>query len=681
VDESGLRSTPVVEWGTEALAARGLDLEWLEPDGHGGYAAGTAAGIRTRRYHALLLAPRGGVGEPMALLNGVEAWLETSAGTIPLSSQMYGSGVVFHDVRPRLATFRSEPWPAWRLRLPGGGSILHEVLVEPGAAVTLLSWRPDAIPAAATLAVRPLLSGRDMHATHHENPFFRFDSRVDGPCVAWRPYHDVDGIVALRGGSWEASPDWYRDFLYLRERERGLDDREDLATPGVFRFDLARGEALLAFAVEGRDATLREAVAASTDGRSAVGILAAGMRDRERARRAGFGSRLRRAADAYLVDRGDRPGIVAGYPWFGEWGRDTFVSLRGLCLATGRFDTARHLLLAWAERISDGLLPNRLAGGVPEYNSVDAALWFAVAAHETIALAAASGAPLAAADRTRLEAAVDAIIAGYRRGTRHGICCDDDGLVSAGEPGVQLTWMDAKVGDRVVTPRIGKPVEVQALWLNVLAGAAERDPGCAGLLGRGRSSFVARFWDARRGFLADVVDADRVPGSVDATFRPNQVLAVGGLPLVLLDPPRARRVVDEVERRLWTPFGLRSLAPGESGYRARYEGGVAERDSAYHQGTAWPWLAGPFVEAWVRVRGATAAARAEARRRFLEPLLARLDVAGLGHLPEIADAEPPYAPRGCPFQAWSVGEALRLDALLLAEPGAPASGAPPAVAT
>jgi len=249
---------------------------------------------------------------------------------------------------------------------------------------------------------------------------------------------------------------------------------------------------------------------------------------------------------------------------------------------------------------------------------------------------------------------------------------DDDGLLASGVPGVQLTWMDARVGDRVITPRVGKPVEIQALWLNALRIAGVLDPKWLAVLERGRAAFVDRFWFDAAGYLSDVVDVDHVRGTRDDTFRPNQILAVGGLPLALLDGARARRLVDAVERRLLTPLGLRSLAPGERGYAPRCVGDSASRDAVYHQGAAWPWLMGPFVEAWVRVRGNTTAATRDARSRFLDPLRAHLATAGLGHISEIADAEAPFTPRGCPFQAWSLGEFVRLDRCVLAGSGATA---------
>ena len=583
----------------------------------------------------------------MVLVNGFDAWLEAPTGTFALTSQHYAPDVVHPDGAERIEAFEPEPWPSWVFALPDGSRIEHGLLVQPGRAATLLYWRLVG-GTGGTLALRPLLSGRDYHALHHENPAFRFNAEVAGDRVVWQPYPGLPAIVAWSNGRYTHQPDWYRNFFYAEERARGLDHVEDLASPGIFRWDLAHGEAVWTLAAEGHE------LAEDFDALRAAEV--------ERRRR--FPTRLHRAADAYLVRRGSGKTIVAGYPWFTDWGRDTFIALRGLCLATGRLDDARAILLEWAGAVSDGILPNRFPdhGEAPEFNAVDAALWYVVAVHDFLRVAQR----VTAKDRQVLESAVKAILAGYARGTRYGIHIDDDGLLAAGEPGVQLTWMDAKVGDWVVTPRIGKPVEVQALWLNALRIGSGFSVRWAELYGRGRAAFEARFWNEARGALHDVVDVDHRPGTVDPTFRPNQIFAVGGLPFATLEGERARRVVDAVEARLLTPLGLRSLAADEPGYTPRYDGGVRERDGAYHQGTVWPWLMGPFVEAWVRVRGGTAEVIAEARRRFLEPLLAHLDEAGVGHLPEIADGDPPHTPRGCPFQAWSVGEALRLDRSVLA---------------
>jgi predicted glycogen debranching enzyme len=494
-----------------------------------------------------------------------------------------------------------------------------------------------------------LLSGRDFHALMRENEAFDFRARVVGGNAGWRPYAELPPVAALSSGDYVHEPDWYRNFLYALERERGLDCVEDLASPGTVRFDLAQDDAVL---------VLRADTDIAVDART----VATRVHAAEAARRSPLPP-LEHAATCYFARRGDGTTIMAGYPWFGEWGRDTFIALRGLALAGRRFVLAQSILLAWSATVSAGMLPNRFPdrGEAPEYNAVDASLWYVVAVHELLEAGGAGG-----DEARRLEQACREILAGYAAGTRYGIRLDDDGLLAAGVPGWQLTWMDARVGDHVVTPRIGKPVEVQALWLNALAAARRWTSEWEPVLARGRRSFAERFWNAGRGHLHDVVDTDHQPGVCDPRLRPNQIFAVGGLPLALLEGPRARRVVDAVERALWTPLGLRSLAPGERGYAGRYAGGPAERDGAYHQGTVWPWLLGPFVEAWVRVRGATPAVKDEARRRFLAPLQAHLAEAGLGHVSEIADADAPHAPNGCPFQAWSLGELLRLERRVLA---------------
>jgi len=638
-------------------------IEWLEADGLGGFASGTVSGIRTRRYHALLLAARRPPGERFVLVNGLDAALTTAAGTFALSSQRYAPDTIHPDGLARLESFEAEPWPRWTYRLPGGAAVIQEIFVPRGSSQVVLAWRfapgegAAMAPRGARLEVRPFLSGRDYHALHHENASFRFAAERRGASIRWRPYEGVPAVAALSNGEFEDRPVWYRNFLYAEERARGLDSNEDLACPGVFGFELtARREAILIFGADAIEA-------------ADPGDLLRRLRRSERSRRQGFPSRLHRAAEDYIVKRGAGTTIIAGYPWFLDWGRDTFIALRGLCLATGRLAEARDILLEWAGTVSQGMLPNRFpdSGDLPEFNSVDASLWYVIAVGDYLRAAEATGRKVGASERRTLLGAVEAILDGYTRGTRYGIGLDDDGLLRAGGPGVQLTWMDAKVGDWVVTPRVGKPVEIQALWLNALWIASQFGLKRDALIERGRASFAARFWNEPDGCLHDVVDPDGRRGQADSTFRPNQIFAVGGLPLPLVTGERARRIVDAVETRLYTPLGLRSLAPGEPGYAPRYEGGVRERDGVYHQGTVWPWLLGPFVEAWVRSRGDTPVIRREARARFLAPLLAHLDDAGLGHISEIADAEPPHTPRGCPFQAWSVGEALRLSQIVLDE--------------
>jgi predicted glycogen debranching enzyme len=638
--------------------------EWLETDGLGGFASGTVPGIRTRRYHALLLTARTPPTSRVVLVNGFDAWVKTPSGRYAITSQAYGGDVTYPDGASRLEVFELEPWPRWTFTLEDGTRLTQELVVPKGASAAALSWTLLSGTGPITLEVRPFLSGRDYHALHHENRNLRFDAEVGaGGRLSFRTYPGMPSVAMRTNGTYAAAPDWYRNFLYVEERSRGLDFSEDLAAPGTLRFELSRGEAVWMMAAEGHESVL---------GTGSVESVLDSLRTSERSRREHLGSRLDRAADAYLVRRGEGRTIVAGYPWFTDWGRDTFIALRGLCLATGRLEEAGEILVEWSGLVSNGMLPNFFpdTGSEPEFNSVDASLWYVIAVHDYLEARKAAGRPVARPAARKLQNAVAAILEGYAAGTRYRIHADADGLLAAGEPGVQLTWMDAKVGDRVVTPRIGKPVEVQALWLNALRIASAFSPRWQPLHDRGLESFSNRFWSAEAGYLHDVVDPDHRPGTVDPTFRPNQILAVGGLPYPVLEGERARQVVDAVEARLLTPLGLRTLPPDHPDYHPRYEGGARERDAAYHQGTAWPWLAGAFADAWVRVRGRTEAARSEARRRFLAPLFAHLDGAGLGHVSEIADADAPHTPRGCPFQAWSVGEMLRMDRVLLAPPAA-----------
>ena len=323
-------------------------------------------------------------------------------------------------------------------------------------------------------------------------------------------------------------------------------------------------------------------------------------------RRTSFASPLHRAADAYLVKRGAGQTIIAGYPWFTDWGRDTFIALRGVCLAADRIDEARNILLEWSRAISEGMLPNRFPdrGEAPEFNAVDASLWFVIAVYDLFDAAARCGTTSAGRRSRALEDAVDAILAGYARGTRFGIRARRRRPARCRCPGVQLTWMDARVGDHVITPRIGKPVEVQALWLNALWLASRRSPRWRELFDARRAAFEARFWNDAAGVLHDVVDVDHqsghgrlvVPSESDSSRS-------AACRVVLVSETRARRASTSIEARLLTPVGLRSLAPDEPGYIGHYAGGVAARDGGYHQGTVWPWLLTAFVEAWVRVRG------------------------------------------------------------------------------
>jgi len=491
-----------------------LDAEWLEPDGMGGFAMGTVSGVRTRRYHALLLSAMTPPTGRMVLVAGVEAWVETGVGDLPLSTHLYAPDVQHPDGVRYLTHFTRTPWPTWRFR-KDDLEIEHEVFVERTSGAVVLRWRQFSGAPGASLTIRPLLAARDYHALRREGPF-DVTASGHGGCVSWRPDPGGVAIGALSNGAYAQAPLWFRNFLYTAERDRGLDCIEDLASPGVFTFDL-ESEAVLMFRCG--DGHIGDA-AAHAD------ILAGA----ERQRRAAFTDAGALAADAYVVRRGQGRTILAGFPWFTDWGRDTFIALRGLLISTGRLQESAEVLLAWAGMVDGGMLPNRFPdqGDAPEFNSVDAALWFCVAVHDHLA---AGGAGQAA-----LRRAVEAVIDGTMAGTRYGIGVDADGLVRAGAPGVQLTWMDAKCGDWVVTPRMGKPVEIQALWINTLRIAAGWTDRFAAVERHATASFHAVFPDPVTGGLVDAIGLDGVD---DRAIRPDEfvrlthaeIMAITGAPL------------------------------------------------------------------------------------------------------------------------------------------------------
>jgi len=632
--------------------------EWLEADGLGGFAMGTASGLRTRRYHGLLnVATRPPAGRIM-LVKGYDAWLDSVLGRLYLSSQVFAPETVHPSGTKHLAGFDHLPWPTWVHAFDDGTRVSTEIMVPRGHGAVLMRWRLLDKGVANKLNVRLFMSALSMHELQREQEGLRFDMQQDGDKLRWVPEGDAPTTVAWTNAEYKHEPHWYSNFLYLEERSRGLDCEEDLLSTGILSWDLRQGDALLLLGAPPYDSDLLETDVSLED-------CASSICDLEQLRRHALGA-MDRAAESYLVDRGEHKTVIAGYPWLVEHGRDTFVALRGLCLTRDRLDPAGAVLLNWASALVGGMLPSRYAGKgtTPEYSSVDASLWFAIAVADYTAALADADKPLTDEVTTRLRQVVEEVLDLYTAGTKYGIKVDEDGLLAAGEPEVQLTWMDAKVGNWAVTPRIGKPIEVQCLWLNALAFAAGFEPRFTKLYQRGIEAFRRRFFDAVLGYAYDVVDVDHVRGEVDTRMRPSQILAVGGLPLTLLEEEPARRVVDAVEQKLWTPMGLRSLDPEAPEYEPHHVGDILERDGSYHQGTVWPWLAGPFIDAWLRVRGNTEAARAEARERFLPAMRAHLSEAGLGHVSEVADGDPPHPARGGPFQAWSVGEWLRVEKLL-----------------
>jgi predicted glycogen debranching enzyme len=448
--------------------------------------------------------------------------------------------------------------------------------------------------------------------------------------------------------------DWYRNFEYDAERERGLDFSEDLFNPLVLSFDLrSRRQASIIASTEERDAAQAVEYRQAEITRRRKAMVASPIED-------SFAQSLAGAADQYLVSCGDERTVIAGYHWFSDWGRDTMIALPGLTLSTGKYDVARSILRTFAKYVDRGMLPNRFpdAGETPEYNTVDATLWFFEAARAYLSYTGDLEFV-----RNELYPMFADIISWHVRGTRYGIKVDDSGLLVSGALGVQLTWMDAKVGDWVVTPRRGKPVEIQALWYNALCImedlASRRGEEAARKRYRHMAtvahwSFNRLFWNEDLGCLYDVVNG----GPPDSSIRPNQIFAVS-LPHSMLSRDRARSVVEKVEEHLLTPFGLRSLAPSDPQYRGCYTGGPTDRDGAYHRGTVWSWLLGPFITAYIKVNGGNEEARRQAQA-WLPPLESHLAEAGLGHVSEIFEGDAPHRPCGCIAQAWSVAEILRV---------------------
>ena len=629
--------------------------EWLETNGIGGFACSTLPGLNTRRYHALLTAATNPPAGRVVLLSKVEEVLVRGDQRCELSANRYGE-VIHPRGFEHLGSFRLDPFPRARYRCDDL-ELEKTVFLVHGENTAVIRYRlvGDPGPRGCVLEIRPLIAFRDYHGTSHANDSIDRNVAVrDGMAVI----HPYQGLPSLHFGHNAASVDpsgaWFYNFVYDRERERGLDFTEDLYNPCLLRFHLT-GDA-------------PAVIVASTMEREAAEFAA--LEKREMTRRAAIQKAaplddslttlLTTAADQYIVARGDQKSVIAGYPWFGDWGRDTMISLPGLTLVTGRYDDARNILRAFARSIDQGMLPNRFSdsGETPEYNTVDATLWMFHAAHEFLRYSGDADFV-----RSELYEPLAGIIDWHERGTRYGIHLDSDGLLQAGTPGVQLTWMDAKVGDLVITPRMGKPVEIQALWHNALR-VMERLAGMFGdvagsarystLAERARDQFLKIFWNDAAGCLYDVVAADGAP---DASIRPNQVFAVS-LPFPLLEGEHALQVVDVVEWELLTPYGLRTLSPRDPNYRGRFDGGPLTRDAAYHQGTVWPWLLGPFLTAYVKVHGGTEEARGRAGR-FLDPLRAHLTEAGLGDISEVFDGDFPHRPGGCFAQAWSAAEILR----------------------
>ena len=639
--------------------------EWLVTNGIGGFASGTVAGLLTRRYHGLLVAA---LQPPLGRALLVAKIAETAAyegRNYPLDTNRWAGGALDPQGYRNMEAFRLDgTTPVWTFAC-AEALLEKRVWMEKGANTTYVHYTLVRGNQPLRLTLKTLVNYRDYHASTHAGDWgMQVESVACGLCI--RAFVEAVPFYLLSAeASAEAAHDWYRNFDLARERYRGLDDREDHLHAGTFRAELEPGESVtLVFSTDPRPSLDGSAKYQQQTARDGALLERWAEANPKAAREAPAWIRqLVLAADQFIVSRplpGDPDGhsAIAGYHWFADWGRDALIALPGLTLSTGRPEVGRSILRTLARFVNRGMLPNRFPDGgeAPEYNTVDATLWYFEAVREYLAATRDE-------DLVReLFPVLTEILSWHVRGTRYNIHVDPaDGLLYSGEPGVPLTWMDAKVGDWAVTPRIGKPIEVNALWYNALATmtqfARQLQKPAAEFERRAEQARAGfqRFWSEAAGWCFDVIDG---PDGPDASLRPNQLLAVSLSPSPL-GPREQRAVVDACARHLVTSHGLRSLAASEPGYQGHYGGDQLHRDGAYHQGTVWGWLLGPFLAAHLRVYKNPALAFS-----FLEPMGYHLNAGGVGSASEIFDGDPPFTPRGCIAQAWTVGELLRVWSLI-----------------
>ncbi len=652
-----------VQFGREICGdlAAAESREWLVTNGIGGYASGAIAGSQTRRYHGLLVAALQPPVGRTQLVSAIDEIVHYDGADFSLASHRWVSGAVEPQGFLLLEDFRLEgSTPVWTYAL--ADAILEKrIWMREGENTTYVQYTLVRGSGALEMELKALVNYRDFHSLTHAGEWRMNIAPIDRG-VKVRAYDGATPIyLKSSAAGCEPRHEWYLDCYFAAETERGLSDREDRLFAALFRTRLEAGSSVTFVLTTEATASLDGETARAERANHDVKLFQEWQEKNEvlAGEAPSWIWQLILAADQFIVKRSlpEEPegrSIIAGYHWFGDWGRDTMIALPGLTLATGRAGVARQILLAFSRYVDGGMLPNNFpdAGGKPEYNTVDAALWFFEAVRQYFA------ATQDAATLQKLFPVLVGMIDAHIAGTRYNIRVDAaDGLLYAGGPGVQLTWMDAKVGDWVVTPRTGKPVEINALWINALgtmAGFARHlgKPGDAyeKLAAKAKNSFQ-KFWNADRNCCFDVIDSPGVGN--DAALRPNQIFAVS-LPVSPLTPEQQKAVVDVCARHLLTSHGLRSLAPGEPGYSGHYGGSPRDRDAAYHQGTVWGWLLGSFALAHYRVFHDRVAAL-----RFLEPLGHQIYASGLGTLSEIFDGDAPFTPRGCIAQAWTVAEVLR----------------------
>ncbi len=633
---------------------RGVYKNWVITNGLGGFASGSIIGVNSSKYHGLLFAALRPPGERTLLLAKLEEEVLHRGKSFRLGANETRNGV-YPEGYQYIQTFELNPFPHFTY-------VVEDIMLEKtifmvhGANTTIVKYKvfcPDDIE--FNIRITPFVNCRNYHHTVRKNnwPFFQEVTEKGATIEAYYGAPKLK-IYSDRANYCKASGYWFENLYYRTENRRGLDPWEDHYMPGAFEITLRNGDtfSIVASTEEEQEVTNPLLKQVEEEKRLAQLVEQAGYNDE-------FVSRLVLAADSFIVHRQstDAKTVIAGYPWFTDWGRDTMIALPGLTLVTGRYDEAKEILRTFAKYTKDGLIPNMFPdeGSPPLYNTVDAPLWFFYAVYKYLQYTGDNG-----FIKEEIFPVLKQIIEKYKTGTHYNIHMDEDGLIIAGSEGLQLTWMDAKVGDWVVTPREGKAVEINALWYNALQIIAqlanrygEAHNEYQKLANQVRASFAKEFWNKEGKYLFDVVNKDKK----DAAIRPNQIFAVS-LPFSMLDHSKESAVVNTVWHHLYFSYGLRSLAPGSPNYKGIYDGDVVARDAAYHQGTGWSWLIGHFITAYRRVNDYSSHSR-EVASQFILPFKAHLREHGLGTVSEIFDGDAPFNPKGCFSQAWGVAEVLR----------------------
>lgn len=637
--------------------------EWLETNGLGGWASSSVIGCNTRRYHGLLVAATKPPTERMVLLSKLDEVIVANAGRFELGTNLYDGNSIHPNGYQYLSSFSRKLFSEWIFE--ANGIVLKKTIgMVQDENTTLVLYEVIKAEQTFTLELFPLVASRDYHSLKHSYNNMFWDVQFEKGIFKCQPDESSPTLfISVPSSTYNHHPSWFYKFNYTVEKYRGLDYEEDLLNHGTISVTLKEGDELGIIISTGNPSgkSAQELFEREKNRR----LLFLGKPDRNEAN-ISFVDQLMLAADQFIVKRGeDLKTIIAGYHWFTDWGRDTMIALPGLCLATGRYGDARKIIAAFANSVSEGMLPNRFRDGnePPEYNNVDGTLWYFIAVYKYMLQTSDTGFIL-----SDILPVLKDIIDWHFKGTRYAIHVDVDGLLYEGEKGQQLTWMDAKVGDWVVTPRMGKPVEIQALWYNALKIFAELlqlndqlpDAEMVNISAeKVKESFAEKFWYADGNYLYDVIDENN---NRDASLRPNQLFAAS-LPFPLIDEEQAIAILKVIEEKLYTPVGLRSLSPDDSRYIGVYGGDAYTRDSAYHQGTVWSWLLGPYIDAIMTSTefiGSDGLRGKEKVKKIIDDFTYHLNEAGIGTISEIFDGDAPHCPRGCVAQAWGVGEMLRV---------------------